>query len=66
MAERKFDFNDKVIGSLDGVPVRRGYVVVISPEDQWPYMIRCEDGSYSSFAEHELEVWDEGKKKEEE
>lgn len=49
----KFDYNDKVTGFIDGFPMVTGYVVVIDPDSEWPYTIRCDD-EYFSFAEDEL------------
>lgn len=54
----KFNYNDKVAGFIDGFGIRKGHVIDIDPSSEWPYMIRCTDDTYASFAEDELAAWD--------
>lgn len=62
----KFDFNDKVVGHVDGFAMTHGVVVYIDPESEWPYMVKdAETGRYDVFKEDELvSGWLEEKKEE--
>lgn len=54
----KFDYNDRVDGFIDGFGMRRGYVIDIQEDSEFPYLLRCTDGSYCVFAEDELVLLD--------
>lgn len=57
--ERTFNCNDKVVGKMDGEPMRAGYITAIDMDAPWPYVVRdIETDLYGVFTADELEIWD--------
>jgi hypothetical protein len=56
-----FDYGDKVQGSVDGEVLRRGEIVDIDFDSDWPYMVWDREADlYGVYTADELDVWADG------